>query len=107
MRQPYGVVGRIVPFNHPFMFAAANLAAPLVAGNSVVMKTPETSPLSATVVAEICNEVLPNGVVNMISGYGLPAGDAIARHPSIRRIGFTGSIGTGLAIQKAAAETCV
>lgn len=106
-RQPYGVVGRIVPFNHPFMFASANLAAPLVAGNTVVMKTPETSPLSATIIAEICKDVLPRGVVNIISGYGLPAGDAIARHPLIRRIGFTGSIKTGLAIQKAAAESCV
>lgn len=106
-RQPYGVVGRIVPFNHPFMFASANLAAPLVAGNTVVMKTPETSPLSASTIAEICRDVLPRGVVNIISGYGLPAGDAIARHPLIRRIGFTGSITTGLAIQKAAAESCV
>lgn len=106
-REPYGVVGRIVPFNHPFMFASANLAAPLVAGNTVVMKTPETSPLSATIIAEICRDILPKGVVNMISGYGLPAGDAIARHPLIRRIGFTGSIATGLAIQRAAAESCV
>lgn len=107
LRRPYGVVGRIVPFNHPFMFATANLAAPLVAGNTVVLKSPETSPLSATVMAEICRDVLPRGVVNLVSGYGLPVGDAIARHPLIRRIGFTGSIRTGLAIQRAAAETCV
>lgn len=107
MREPYGVVGRIVPFNHPFMFATANLAAPLVAGNTVVLKSPETSPLSATMMAEICQAILPPGVVNLVSGFGLPVGDAIARHPIIRRIGFTGSIRTGLAIQRAAAETCV
>jgi len=107
LREPYGVVGRIVPFNHPFMFATANLAAPLVAGNTVVLKSPETSPLTATVMAELCQAHLPRGVVNLVSGYGLPVGDAIARHRSIRRIGFTGSIKTGLAIQRAAAEVGV
>ena len=107
IRQPYGVVGRIVPFNHPFMFATANLAAPLMAGNAVVLKSPETSPLSATLMAEVCQQILPPGVVNLVSGYGMPVGDAIARHPLVRRIGFTGSIRTGLAIQRAAAEVCV
>lgn len=107
LREPYGVVGRIVPFNHPFMFATANLAAPLVAGNTIVLKSPETSPLSATIMAEVVREHLPPGVVNLVSGYGIPVGDAIARHRDIRRIGFTGSIRTGLAIQRAAAESCV
>jgi len=107
VREPWGVVGRIVPFNHPFMFATANLAAPLMAGNAVVLKSPETSPLSGSLVAELCREVLPAGVVNVVSGYGPVVGDAIARHPGVRRIGFTGSIRTGLAIQRAAAESCV
>jgi len=107
LREPWGVVGRIVPFNHPFMFAASSLAAPLVAGNSVVLKSPETSPLTAPIVAELCNQILPPGVVNLVSGLGLPAGDSIARDPRVRRIGFTGSIRTGLAVQRAAAETCV
>lgn len=107
LRQPYGVVGRIVPFNHPYMFATANLAAPLTAGNTVVVKSPETSPLTATVMAEIVRETLPAGVVNLVSGFGMPVGDAIARHRQVRRIGFTGSVATGLAIQRAAAETCV
>lgn len=107
LRVPYGVVGRIVPFNHPFMFATASCAAPLAAGNTVVLKTPETSPLSAGIFAEICAKVLPAGVVNIMSGYGLPVGDTIARHPDVRRIGFTGSVRTGLAIQKAAAESVV
>jgi acyl-CoA reductase-like NAD-dependent aldehyde dehydrogenase len=107
LREPYGVVARIVPFNHPFMFAAAHLAAPLMAGNTVVVKTPETSPLSGHILATCCREVLPRGVVNIVSGLGVPAGDALVRHPAIRRIGFTGSVATGLAIQRAAAEVGV
>ncbi len=107
LREPFGVVARIVPFNHPFMFAAAHLAAPLAAGNAVVVKTPESSPLSGSLLAELCRETLPPGLVNVVHGYGLPAGDALVRHPLVRRIGFTGSVPTGLAIQRAAAETGV
>jgi aldehyde dehydrogenase (NAD+)/betaine-aldehyde dehydrogenase len=107
MREPYGVVGRIVPFNHPFLFAAAHLAAPLMAGNGVVLKSPDQSPLSASVMAEICDEILPKGLVNFVSGVGTVVGDAIVRHPDVPRIGFTGSVGTGMAIQRAAAETAV
>ena len=107
MREPYGVVGRIVPFNHPFLFAAAHLGAPLIAGNSVVLKSPDQSPLSATLMAEICHEVLPPGLVNIVSGEGMVVGDAIVRHPQVPRIGFTGSVGTGMAIQRAAAETSI
>jgi acyl-CoA reductase-like NAD-dependent aldehyde dehydrogenase len=107
LRQPYGVVARIVPFNHPFLFAAAHLAAPLMAGNAVIVKTPETSPLSGTLMGEICREVLPPGLVNILHGTGLPTGDALVRHPRIWRIGFTGSVATGMAIQRAAAEVAV
>ena len=82
MRQPYGVVGRIVPFNHPFLFAAAHLGAPLIAGNGVVLKSPDQSPLSATVMAEICDDIMPQGLVNFVSGHGIVAGDAIVRHPA-------------------------
>jgi acyl-CoA reductase-like NAD-dependent aldehyde dehydrogenase len=107
LREPYGVVARIVPFNHPFMFAAAHLAAPLMAGNTVVLKTPETSPLSGTLLGELCAATLPPGVVNVVHGLGLPASDALVRHPLVRRVGFTGSVATGLAIQRAAAESGV
>ncbi len=107
MRQPYGVVGRIVPFNHPFCFAGAHLGAPLIAGNTVVLKSPDQSPLSATLMAEICHEILPPGVVNIVSGEGLVVGDAIVRHPKVPRIGFTGSVPTGMAIQRSAAEVAV
>lgn len=107
LREPWGVVARIVPFNHPFMFAAAHLAAPLMAGNTVVVKTPETSPLTGSILGELCREHLPAGVVNIVHGLGLPAGDTLVRHPQVRRIGFTGSVPTGLAIQRAAAESGV
>ncbi|MBM4198002.1 MAG: aldehyde dehydrogenase family protein, partial [Gammaproteobacteria bacterium] len=107
LRQPYGVVARIVPFNHPFLFSGAHLAAPLMAGNAVIVKTPETSALSGTLMGEICNEVLPKGLVNIVHGYGRPTGDALVRHPRIWRIGFTGSVQTGMAIQRSAAEVAV
>ncbi|MES2257964.1 MAG: aldehyde dehydrogenase family protein [Pseudomonadota bacterium] len=107
LREPYGVVGRIVPFNHPILFAVARTAAALMAGNTVVVKPPETSPLSATIYAEICRDVLPPGVMNIVTGWGRDAGDAIARHPDIRRIAFIGSPTTGRMIQRSAAEVCV
>jgi betaine-aldehyde dehydrogenase len=104
IREPYGVVGRIIPFNHPIKFAANALAAPLVAGNCVVLKPPDTSPLSATILGEICQKMLPPGVVNIVTGLGMPAGDALARHRQVKRLAFTGSVPTGRAIQRAAAE---
>jgi len=107
IREPYGVVGRIVPFNHPVKFASNAMAAPLMAGNTVIIKPPEQSSLSAGILAEICQQLLPPGVVNIVTGNGMPVGDAIARHPGIKRIAFTGSVPTGMAIQRAAAEVCV
>ena len=104
VREPYGVTARIVPFNHPLSFAARGLAGPLIAGNTAIIKPPETSSLSATLLGEICKEVLPPGVANIVSGNGMPAGDAIVKHPKIKRIAFTGSVPTGMAIQRAAAE---
>lgn len=107
VREPYGVVGRIAPFNHPIYFASGGIAAPLMAGNTVVVKPPEQSPISSTILSEICAEVFPPGVVNIVPGLGAGAGDALVRHPAVRRIGFIGSVPTGLAIQRAAAEVCV
>ena len=104
VRQPYGVTARIVPFNHPLSFAARGLAGPLIAGNTAIIKPPESSSLSATLLGEICKEVLPPGVANIVSGNGNPAGEAIVKHPKIKRIAFTGSVPTGMAIQRAAAE---
>jgi acyl-CoA reductase-like NAD-dependent aldehyde dehydrogenase len=78
-----------------------------MAGNTVIVKTPETSPLTGTLMGEICRDVLPPGVVNIVHGPGFPTGDALVRHPKIWRIGFTGSVQTGLAIQRSAAEVAV
>lgn len=106
VRQPYGVVGRIVPFNHPILFAA-KFGAPLMAGNCVVIKPSEQSPLSATILAEIVQETLPPGVVNIVTGDGAGAGVPLVRHPLVKRISFIGSVPTGMAIQRAAAEVAV
>ncbi|WP_425417607.1 aldehyde dehydrogenase family protein [Oricola indica] len=107
VREPYGIVARIVPFNHPLMFAVARTAAALASGNAVIVKPPETSPLSAMVLAEIARESLPAGIFNIVTGSGRTVGDAIVRHPEIKRIAFIGSVETGLAIQRSAAEVCV
>lgn len=106
IRVPYGVVGRIVPFNHPLLFAVSRMAAAAISGNTVVLKPAEQSPLSASMLAEICAKVLPAGVVNIVTG-GRETGDALVRDPRVKRIGFIGSPETGRAIQKAAAETSV
>jgi acyl-CoA reductase-like NAD-dependent aldehyde dehydrogenase len=105
--EPYGVVGRIIPFNHPILFAASRMAAPLMAGNTIVIKPAETSPLSASIFGDICRDLLPQGVVNIVTGLGNPAGDALVRHPRVKRIAFTGSVATGMAIQRSAAEVGV
>ena len=107
LREPYGVVARIAPFNHPLMFAVARTAAALAAGNAVIVKPPETSPLSAMILAEIAQKALPPGIFNIVTGDGATVGDAIVRHPGIKRIAFIGSPATGRAIQRAAAECAV
>jgi betaine-aldehyde dehydrogenase len=98
LRQPYGVVARIVPFNHPLMFAAGKIAAPLAAGNTVILKPSEHTSLSALRLGELISEVLPDGVVNILTGWGHTAGDAIVAHPGIRRLAFIGAETTGRAI---------
>ena len=90
-RNPFGVVAKIVPYNHPFMFGAKNVAAPLVAGNTVIVKPSELTPLSALLLGEVANEVLPAGVVNVVVGNGPPLSQALVSHPLVHRIGFTGS----------------
>jgi acyl-CoA reductase-like NAD-dependent aldehyde dehydrogenase len=98
LRQPYGVIARIVPFNHPLMFAAGKIAAPLAAGNTVILKPSEHTSLSALRLAELIDEALPPGVVNIVTGGGRTAGDAIVAHPGIRRLAFIGADTTGRAI---------
>lgn len=107
LHQPFGVVGRLVPFNHPLMFAAGRLGAPLIAGNTVIMKPSEHTSLSALRLGELIRDVVPPGVVNVISGYGIEAGDALVAHPAVRRIAFIGSVPVGRGIQRRAAEHAV
>ncbi|WP_166459773.1 aldehyde dehydrogenase family protein [Amycolatopsis pithecellobii] len=95
VREPYGIVARIVPFNHPLMFAVQSAAPVLLAGNAVIIKPAEQTSLSALILADISKDVFPPGVFNVITGFGHEAGAAIAAHPAIRRIGFTGSVPTG------------
>ena len=101
--EPYGVVGRIIPFNPPLMFAAGRIAAPLVAGNTVVLKPSEHTSLSALRLGELLAEIVPSGVVNVVTGTGAEAGDALVAHPGARRISFIGSVAVGRAIQQRAA----
>ena len=102
-REPYGVVLRIVPFNHPFKFACSKSAAPLAAGNAVIVKPGEQTSLSAIALAEIAEQVLPPGVLNVVTGTGAEVGDALVSHPGVPRIAFTGSVPTGRRIATAAA----
>ena len=107
LREPYGVVARILPFNHPLMFTAYHIAAPLVAGNTVVVKAPDQTPISPLEVAYIAADVLPPGVLTVLTGDGPTTGEALVAHPDIRRIGFTGRRETGLRVMQAAAESDV
>ncbi|GGF38140.1 aldehyde dehydrogenase family protein [Subtercola lobariae] len=105
--EPYGVIARIGAFNHPLFFAASKAAAPLIAGNAVILKAPDQAPLSTLRLAELAAEVLPPDVLIAISGRGMVSGRAIVAHPLIRRIGFIGSAATGRSIQKDAADAGV
>ena len=103
-RSPYGVVAKINAFNHPFRFCAEKAAAPLAAGNCVVIKGSEQAPLSSLKLGELCDGIFPKGVVNIVTG-GAKAGAALVGHPGVGRLAFVGSVPTGRAIAKAAAET--
>src|SRR6476619_3031165 len=104
VREPLGVVGRIIPFNHPFMFCAGKSAAPLAAGNTVVVKPPEQSPLSSLRLAERIGGLLPPGAFNVVPG-GQEAGQRLASHPDVAMIALIGSVPTGRAVMKAASDT--
>lgn len=105
--EPYGVVARLVPFNHPLMFAASSVGAPLVAGNTVVLKPSEHTSLSALRIGELAAEILPPGVLNVVTGLGAEVGSRLTAHPDVPRVAFTGSVETGLQIQRQAAAEVV
>jgi betaine-aldehyde dehydrogenase len=104
VREPRGVVARIIPFNHPFMFCAGKSGAPLAAGNSVIVKPPEQAPLSALRLAELIGGLLPPGVFNVLPG-GREVGSALTSHHDIAMVALIGSVATGRAVMRAASET--
>ncbi len=104
---PFGVVGRIIPFNHPFMFASSKSAAPLIAGNTLILKPSEHTSMSTIRLAELADGILPKGVFNVVTGTGQEAGDALVVHPGVRRLAFTGSAEIGRSIQQRAATHVV
>jgi aldehyde dehydrogenase (NAD+) len=104
-RVPIGVTGHIVPWNVPIHMVARGLGPALVCGNTAVVKPAEDTPISALLLAEIMVRCgLPEGVVNVVTGYGPIAGQALAEHPEVRHVTFTGSLATGISVMKAAAD---
>lgn len=105
---PYGVSAQIVPWNFPLQIAARSVACALATGNTVVLKSPELSPLSCYFIAEACKRAgVPDGAVNLLCGYGHDTGAAMVSHKDIDHIVFTGSLKTGQFILRAAAERVI
>ncbi|WP_313026230.1 acetaldehyde dehydrogenase ExaC [Pseudomonas lopnurensis] len=105
--EPLGVVGQIIPWNFPILMAAWKLAPALAAGNCVVLKPAEQTPLGISVLLEIIGDLLPPGVLNVVQGYGREAGEALASSKRIAKIAFTGSTPVGSHIMKRAAESII
>jgi acyl-CoA reductase-like NAD-dependent aldehyde dehydrogenase len=104
VHEPYGVVGGIIPFNWPPIHTAAKSAPALAAGNAVVLKPPEQDPLTIMRIVELLEGVLPADVLGVVPGSGPEAGTALAGHPLVERLSFTGSTATGRAVLKLAAD---
>ncbi|MBO0740892.1 MAG: aldehyde dehydrogenase family protein [Hyphomicrobiaceae bacterium] len=106
-REPIGVVGAIIPWNAPVLLAALKIAPALCAGNTLVLKAAEDAPLGVLWLARVCEEHLPEGVLNVLTGYGEEAGAALSAHAQVRKLSFTGSTEVGKLIMRAAAERIV
>jgi betaine-aldehyde dehydrogenase len=104
-REPAGVVGQIAPWNYPLMMAAWKIGPALAAGCTIVLKPAETTPISTVRLAEYAGEVLPKGVLNVITGHGQPAGSSLVTHPDVDMVSLTGSPETGKWIAGAAADS--
>ncbi|HXY84248.1 MAG TPA: gamma-aminobutyraldehyde dehydrogenase, partial [Gaiellaceae bacterium] len=103
-REPIGIVGGIAPWNYPLMMAVWKLAPALAAGNVQVLKPSEQTPLTTLRFAQLAAEILPAGVLNVITGDGVPAGEAIVKHPDVRLVSLTGDVETGKVIARTAAD---
>jgi acyl-CoA reductase-like NAD-dependent aldehyde dehydrogenase len=106
-REPLGVVGAIIPWNAPVMLAALKIAPALCAGNTMVMKAAEDAPIGVLLLAEICQQFLPPGVLNLLTGFGEEVGGPLLNHPGIAKLSFTGSTEVGKIVMRAAAERLV
>jgi betaine-aldehyde dehydrogenase/aminobutyraldehyde dehydrogenase len=104
-REPLGVVGGIAPWNYPLMMAVWKLAPALAAGNTQVLKPSEQTPLSLLRFAELAGDVLPAGVLNVVTGDGVPVGERIVTHPDVRLVSLTGDVETGKVIARTASDT--
>ena len=107
LNEPVGVVGQIIPWNFPLLMAAWKLAPALAAGNTVVIKPSEMTSITLLTLGEILNDVLPPGVVNIVTGQGAEAGQALLDHPDVDKLAFTGSTAVGYRVAKAAAEKLI
>jgi aldehyde dehydrogenase (NAD+) len=94
-REPLGVVAAILPWNSPLMIAGCKVPAALAAGNTVVLKAAEDAPLTIIKLVEICSRFLPDGVLNVVTGYGAEIGEALVQHPGVDKVSFTGSTAVG------------
>ena len=104
-REPIGVVGGIAPWNYPLMMAVWKVAPALAAGNVQVLKPSEQTPLTTLRFAQLAAEILPAGVLNVVTGDGVPAGEAIVKHPDVRLVSLTGDVETGKIIARTAADS--
>jgi betaine-aldehyde dehydrogenase len=104
LREPLGVIVRINAFNHPFLFAASRAAAPLAAGNALIIKPPEQAPLSTIRLAELIGPLYPPGVLSVLPG-GRECGEALVSHPGVAKVGLIGSVPTGKEIARTASNT--
>ncbi|TWH01738.1 betaine-aldehyde dehydrogenase [Nocardioides sp. J9] len=107
LRQPIGVVGAIVPWNAPLMLSAIKIAPALAMGNTMVLKVAEDAPFAVLKLARICQEFLPPGVLNVVTGYGKEAGEALTSHPGVGKLSFTGSTAVGRRVMEKASERLV
>jgi aldehyde dehydrogenase (NAD+) len=105
VHEPYGVVGQITPWNFPLLMAAWKLGPALAAGNCAVLKPSEETPLSTLEFCSLVDDVVPDGVVNVVTGYGPEAGEPLTRHEDVDKLAFTGSTAVGKEIARTAADT--